>query len=74
MDDCHDSSLLPFGNPSNASNLSPALQQYAMNLYRRAWTDYREVGCPYGETDKAMLVWYTFQKEGSCPAPFSSRN
>jgi hypothetical protein len=67
-------SLLPFGLPSDSAELSPALEQCAMNLYRQAWADYRTVDCPYGETDKAMLVWYTFQNASERPSLLSGRN
>jgi len=38
-----------------------------MQLYREAWDAYKEANCPYGESDEAMLVWYSFrtEKEGS---------
>jgi len=70
----HDASLLPFGSEDAPANLSPALEQCAMNLYRQAWSAYRTVDCPYGETDKAMLVWYTFQDHPERPSLLSGRN
>lgn len=64
--------LLPFGSarPSTEEQLSPEMQQYAMKLYREAWDAYKEANCPYGESDEAMLVWYSFrtEKEGSSVA------
>ena len=77
MADCHDPSLLPFGNSPNApdsTGLSSALEQCARNLYRQAWSAYRTVGCPYGETDEAMLVWYSFQHNPDNPTLSSGRN
>jgi len=71
MADSHDSSFLPFGNQDGSMDLSPTLQQCARTLYRQAWDKYRAVGAPYGETDEAMLVWYSFQKGPGRPAlPF----
>ncbi|MFB6248003.1 MAG: hypothetical protein ABEL97_05480 [Salinibacter sp.] len=75
MDDCTDQSLLPLGTaPSDASDLPPSLQRHALTLYREAWTDYRAVGCPYGETDDAMLVWYSLYGRGDGPALVSGKN
>ncbi len=68
MPDRDDLSLLPFGvDHTDAPALSPAMQQCALNLYRQAWEKYREVGCPYGSTDEAMLVWYVLH--GNAPGP-----
>lgn len=57
--------LLPFGSarPSHDEKLSPEMQQYAMKLYREAWDAYQKANCPYGESDEAMLVWYSFRTE-----------
>lgn len=74
MPHCHDSSFLPFGPHSDSMELSPTLEQCAMNIYRQAWRDYRTVDCPYGETDEAMLVWYTFQNHTEQPMLRSGRN
>ena len=74
MAHCHDSSLLPFGSQSDSPELSPALEQCAMTLYRQAWRAYRTVDCPYGETDEAMLVWYAFQDNPKQPSLVSGRN
>lgn len=67
--------LLPF-DPSRSSNeeLPPFLRSMAQKLYDQAWAAYEEVGCPYGETDEAMRVWYTLfgQREG--PPPTVGRN
>jgi hypothetical protein len=74
MDHRHDASLLPFGSQDGPADLPPALEQCAMNLYRQAWAGYRTVDCPYGETDKGMLVWYTFQENPDQPSLLSGRN
>jgi hypothetical protein len=77
MRNSHDPSLLPFGDPSDSpdsADLSSAMQQCAMNLYRQAWAAYSKVGCPYGKTDEAMLVWYSFQGTEECPVLYSGRN
>jgi hypothetical protein len=63
-------SLLPFGPHSpSSSELSPELRRTALRLYRQAWDAYCKAGCPYGETDEAMLVWYSFQQDGA-KAPY----
>ena len=38
------------------------LWRYAFNLYRTTWEAYREAGCPFGERDEAMLIWFTFDQ------------
>lgn len=74
MDDRHDSSLLPFGPQSDGSELSPAMQPHALRIYRQAWTAYRENGCPYGPTDRAMLVWYTLRPSSDIHRPITGKN
>lgn len=60
--------LLPVGtSESPSTDLPPSLELRALQLYHQAWRDYRQVGCPYGETDEAMLVWY------SLPGPAEER-
>jgi len=68
MPDRNELPLLPLGGKNSpSSDLSPAMQQCALNLYRQAWEAYRDVGSPYGDTDKAMLVWYVLH--GNTPGP-----
>lgn len=75
MPDCNDSPLLPLGSDASTSaDLSPAMQQCALNLYRQAWEAYRTVGCPYGDTDKAMLVWYVLHGDSPGPDLVTGRN
>ena len=71
----NEQSFLPLGtDESSPADLPPALQQYALTLYQEAWEDYRAVGCPYGETDDAMLVWYSLYGTGDGPPLVSGRN
>jgi hypothetical protein len=57
-------SLFPFGrNDTSDARLSPEVRRTGLRLYRQAWDAYRTAGCPFGETDEAMLVWYTFQQD-----------
>lgn len=67
--------LLPLG-PSNSGDreLPPLLRHVGEQLYQQAWTAYREVGCPYGETDEAMRVWYTLYGQRDGPSPAVGRN
>jgi hypothetical protein len=75
MPDAHDHSLLPIGTAeSPTSSLSPALQACAVSLYRQAWRDYRAVGCPYGRTDEAMLVWYSLHGGEDAPSLVTGKN
>ncbi len=62
-----DDSLLPFGSEASSSSaeLSPELRETGLRIYRQAWDAYREAGCPYGASDEAMLVWYSFQDDDS---------
>ncbi|HHP7239919.1 hypothetical protein [Longibacter sp.] len=57
------SQMLPFGSarPSQDETLSPEMREYALQIYREAWDAYKAAECPYGETDEAMLVWYSFR-------------
>lgn len=74
MPDRHDL-LLPLNtNASDASELSPTMRQCAHSLYQQAWAKYRDVGCPYGETDEAMLVWYTLHGQSSDPSLVTGKN
>ena len=75
MPDRNEQCFLPIDpNESEPAGLPPSLQQYALTLYREAWEDYRAVGCPYGETDDAMLVWYSLYGTGDGPALVSGKN
>jgi len=75
MDDRNDLSLLPLGpDYTDDTTLSPAMQQCARTLYRQAWRDYREVGCPYGETDEAMFVWYSLHGTDTGPSHVTGKN
>lgn len=66
MESTPDFPLLPLGKGETTSfDISPGLQPYAHQLYSQAWKKYRIAGCPFGETDDAMLVWY-------CLSPHSS--
>ena len=67
--------LLPLGNPDpDAPNLSPAMRACARSLYRQAWRDYRDIGCPYGHTDEAMLVWYSLHGDSPGPSLVTGKN
>ncbi len=46
-----------------SDDLPGVLHTYGRRLYCEAWTAYAEAGCPFGETDEAMLVWFTFHPE-----------
>lgn len=50
-----------FGASSNPEdNIPDEVWDYGMKVYTRAWEEYLEAGCPFGETDEAMLVWFSF--------------
>ncbi len=67
-------SFLPIGPKANGiSELPPGLQDCARSLYRQAWRDYRQAGCPYGETDEAMLIWYSLSGDDRF-SPITGRN
>ncbi len=45
--------------------LAPELQTYGLRLYIDAWAAYVDAGCPLGEDEDAMYLWYLFnQPEG----------
>jgi hypothetical protein len=62
------------GDAEPSSSLPPDLRDTGLQLYRQAWDAYREAGCPYGESDEAMLVWYSFQEENTGGANRVGRN
>lgn len=75
MFDCNDLSLLPLGPAkSSDSELPPPLRRCGFKLYKQAWSAYQKAGCPYGETDKAMLVWYSLYGEDEVTSPTIGRN
>ena len=77
MSHCSDRSMLPLGTnapDTDTDDLSPLMQRYAFRLYEEAWEDYRAAGCPYGESDDAMLVWYSLHGAGSAPSHVTSKN
>jgi hypothetical protein len=49
----------------DTDDLAPELLPYALNQYKRAWDAYVEAGCPFGESDHAMLLWFTFHQHTS---------
>lgn len=48
-------------DPEAVAELPPVLQRYILALYHRVWAAYRKVGCPFGETNAAMLLWFEFR-------------
>ncbi len=74
MPDRHDFLLPLHPSPPDASELSPAMRQCARSLYQQAWAEYRNAGSPYGETDEAMLVWYTLHSRSSGPSLVTGKN
>lgn len=58
-------SLLPFGLNRGSSgdlpeNLAPQLREAGRHAYRQAWEEYQKAGCPFGQGDRAMIVWFSF--------------
>ena len=63
--------LLPFGKRATSHSdlgVPDELQEYCQDLYERTRQAYEEAGCPLGETDEAMLVWFTFDYQASSRA------
>lgn len=59
---------LPFGERATSETelgVPDELQSYCLDLYRRTRRAYENVGCPLGESDEAMLVWFTFDYQAS---------
>lgn len=50
------------------------MREYALKIYREAWDAYKDAHCPYGETDEAMLVWYSFRTSTADEAVAVGRN
>ncbi len=62
---------LPFGKRATSNmelDVPDELQEYCQDLYERTRRAYEEAGCPLGETDEAMLVWFTFDYQASSRA------
>ena len=56
---------MPF-RPSSSSSEAPMPEStwaLGMRLYCQAWDAYREAGMPFGSSDDAMIVWYTFHPD-----------
>jgi len=73
----HDDSFLPFGDARDSdsdshstNDLPPELRRAGRDAYRRGWESYREADCPFGLEDKAMLVWFSFNR-GSAQNAFT---
>lgn len=62
---------LPFGKRATSNmelGVPDELQGYCLDLYERTRKAYEEAGCPLGESDEAMLVWFTFDYQASSRA------
>ncbi len=55
---------MPF-RPSSTSGtpMSESTWAVGMRLYCQAWDAYREAGMPFGSSDDAMIIWYTFRTD-----------
>ncbi len=42
--------------------MPPELWRIAVRQYHKAWDLYVEAGCPFGETDEGMLIWFEFDQ------------
>lgn len=47
----------------NDQDIPPELMPFALRQYRSAWDLYQKAGCPFGETDMGMLLWFTFDRQ-----------
>lgn len=60
---------LPFGERVTANmetNVPTELRDYCHDLYQETREAYEEVGCPLGDSDEAMLIWFTFEHQATC--------
>ncbi len=53
--------VMPFRPASPPEPLSETTWSLGMRIYCSAWDEYRQAGMPFGSSDEAMIVWYTFQ-------------
>ena len=75
MHDSTDHSLLPIGSaPTDDAELSPAMRKFAHQLYRQARRAYDKAGRPYGDSDEAMMVWYTLHGQEPDSSFVTGRN
>jgi hypothetical protein len=53
---------MPFRPPNPPDKpMSERARAVGMRLYFHAWDAYREAGMPFGSSDDAMIIWYTFR-------------
>lgn len=53
---------MPFrSSGSSGPPMSEGTWALGMRLYCQAWDAYREAGTPFGSSDDAMIIWYTFR-------------
>ncbi len=74
-------SFLPFGSGQDSdseghsiNDLPPGLRRAGRDAYRRGWEEYRKANCPFGSDDKAMLVWFSFNRGSAWDALTVTRN
>lgn len=49
-------------SPNNDSDGNTNLDRFQQRTYRDAWDAYRRAGLPFGDSDVAMLIWFTYQQ------------
>lgn len=60
---------LPFGERTDttaSATIPDELRDYCVDLYRETRKAYVAAGCPLGDSDEAMLIWFTFDHQASC--------
>lgn len=60
---------LPFGDRITAnlqSGVPDELRGYCVDLYQETRNAYEAAGCPLGDSDEAMLIWFTFEHQATC--------
>ena len=62
------------GGETATEELSPKLYTYGLRLYLEAWAAYVEAGCPLGEAEEAMYVWYVFNPQNTERRPWTFCN
>ena len=50
-------------HPNRDSDGPANLDRFQQRTYRDAWNAYRGAGVPFGESDIAMLIWFTYQQD-----------
>lgn len=65
---------MPFRSSESSDPMPESTWTVGMRLYCQVWDEYRQAGMPFGSSDDAMIVWYTFHPSKDFDLYTVSRN